>query len=354
MSELAFDTSGEPITFPADAEELRVRRFRSPGMRGACEVVHDGEGAPLYVPVDTGYVEFRGLVEGVPGRYRLDPVDAGRRVIANSLPAYVTITENPRNQASSGSDCDRDSIIRDLARVNADIVKTIADRFGSVMQAAADLLRAADGAGLPRREPQPAPVVELVDLDDEDEDDEDPEDENGGSPDVGALIAQLLPTLQMWLATKVAGKAARAVPATASAAAPTPVPEPATVVTADGEVGEMSGPDSARPPDPSPPRSDGASVRSGRGETVPEPAAVRNAALPTPVQAAHLLAIHARLSPDEKRVSQLVVRRMTPQIRADWLAEVSGLTVDQAVELVRSMIPTRPAAIASPPTRVIT
>ena len=141
MSELAFDANGDPITFPADAEELRVRRFRNPGMRGACEVVHERDGAPLYVPVDTSYVEFRSLVDGVPGRYRLDPVDAARRVIANSLPAYITITEPVRNAAMFGSADDRESVIRELARANAEMTRTIADRFASVMQAAADLLR---------------------------------------------------------------------------------------------------------------------------------------------------------------------------------------------------------------------
>lgn len=34
MSELAFDSNGDPVVFPAAAEELRVRRFRNPGMRG--------------------------------------------------------------------------------------------------------------------------------------------------------------------------------------------------------------------------------------------------------------------------------------------------------------------------------
>jgi hypothetical protein len=114
MSELAFDANGEPIAFPAEAEELRVRRFRNPGMRGACEVVHDRDGAPLYVPVDTGYVEFRKLVDGVPGRYRLDPTDSARRVIANSMPAYVTLTDGARSQAASGGGEDRECVIREL------------------------------------------------------------------------------------------------------------------------------------------------------------------------------------------------------------------------------------------------
>ena len=82
MSELHYDADGEPAKLPAAAEEFRVRRFRKPGERGACEIVHGADGAPLYVAVDTTYNEFRTLVDGVAGRYRLDPVDAGRAVCA--------------------------------------------------------------------------------------------------------------------------------------------------------------------------------------------------------------------------------------------------------------------------------
>jgi hypothetical protein len=123
MSELAFDANGEPITFPVGVEELTVRRFRNPGVRGACEVVHDREGAPLYVPVETSYVEFRALVDAVPGRYSLDPVDLGRKSIANTAPAYVTLTEPVRNVAALGAADDRDSVIRELVRANVEMTR---------------------------------------------------------------------------------------------------------------------------------------------------------------------------------------------------------------------------------------
>lgn len=53
----------------------------------------------------------------------------------------------------------------------------------------------------------------------------------------------------------------------------------------------------------------------------------------------HLLAIHGALLPDEKRIVQLVVARMTPEVRVQWLEELSGVTVEEAVALVRSLIP---------------
>ncbi|KAB2882578.1 MAG: hypothetical protein F9K40_23405 [Kofleriaceae bacterium] len=63
--------------------------------------------------------------------------------------------------------------------------------------------------------------------------------------------------------------------------------------------------------------------------------------MPTPEQAAHLMAILHALNPDERAVAKAVVKRMSNEQRAHWLAELSPLTVDQAVELVRSMIPAR-------------
>src|SRR5258706_15532933 len=102
MSELAYDLNGEPITLPASAQWWRVRRFRNPGMRGAPEVVLDRDGAPLILPVDCTFVEFRELVDAVPGRYRLDPLDERRNVVPNVQAAYVSLSESPRNAAPVG------------------------------------------------------------------------------------------------------------------------------------------------------------------------------------------------------------------------------------------------------------
>lgn len=355
MSELAFDGNGDPITFPAQTEELRVRRFRNPGMRGACEVVHDQAGAPLYVPVDTGYLEFRGLVDGVPGRYRLDPVDAHRRVIDDGVPAYITITDSPR-YAGAGPADDRDSVIRELARANADMVRTIAERFSNVMQAAADLVRAADGAGMPRREAAPSPPPEANGAGRE-EDDED--DDESDSPDIASLINQLLPTIQMWLAAKASERSAAKVPVAAPApvsAAPSAPAAVAATETATSVAGAAAGVGSAAPQAPSPVPADlgpsinmppapdvaahgGTSATQGTaGPVGPE----RNAgSVRSTVQAGHLLAIYAALSPEEKRIVQIVIQRMGPDTRAEWLRELSALTVEDAVALVRSLIPPR-------------
>lgn len=84
MSELAFDMNGDPIVLPAHAQYWRVRRFRSPGSRGAPEVVTTRDGGPLILPIDVGFIEFKEIVENVPGRYRLDPIDDKRKIISNA------------------------------------------------------------------------------------------------------------------------------------------------------------------------------------------------------------------------------------------------------------------------------
>jgi hypothetical protein len=59
----------------------------------------------------------------------------------------------------------------------------------------------------------------------------------------------------------------------------------------------------------------------------------------TPEQYEHLLAIRARLSPREAAIAETVITRMDPEMRAQWIAELSVISVDQAVDFVRSMIP---------------
>ncbi|MCB9564205.1 MAG: hypothetical protein H6708_27760 [Kofleriaceae bacterium] len=299
MSELAYDMNGDAIVLPAHAQYWRVRRFRSPGSRGAPEVVTTREGAPMILPIDVGFIEFKETVENVPGRYRLDPIDDKRKLISNAPAAYLTIAElPPRNGvglADGGATLDGpEAALRELARanvemarVNADVSRNIADRFAGIMQAAAEVIRAADGAGIVARLP---PVAAEADVELELGDDEPEEPQE---PTLAGLAAQLLPMIQMWLQVKHAK----------SAAAATGTAEAATV-----EPGE------AAPP-------------------------VRNAA-PTPAQMADLLAVQKLLSPQEAAVAQQTAMKLSAEDRAELLAELETMTVEQAAAFVRSMLPT--------------
>ena len=156
MSELAFDKEGNPFKFSRRTSKLRVRRFRNPGRRGTCETVLDPSGEQLYLEPEAEFIEFRTAVGNVPGLYRLDQCDEDGNPIEDAPPAYVSIASS-RNASPIGDADPRDAIIRDLAQINADVSRTIAERFATVMQAAAEILRAADGAGLSRRSPPPPP-----------------------------------------------------------------------------------------------------------------------------------------------------------------------------------------------------
>lgn len=335
MSELHYDADGEPAKVPAAAEELRVRRFRKPGERGACEIVHGADGAPLYVPIDATYTEFRALVDSIPGRYRLDPVDASRMVCKDAAPLYVTIDPPRRNQAGAGDD--RDGVMRELLRAHVEMMKAnnetmraMTERLAGIMTASAELLRAADGANLPRREALP-PVEPVVEVDDEDEqDDEDPA--NPLAETVAHFLQQAMPLLETYVADRLASRRrAEAATAKQEATAPSaPAPAAATTATASSS--------STTPAASSPAAPDSSAPPTGAG-----PAEVRNAgaprSAPTGEQMQHLIAVKAKLSPQEQRVVMSAIPRMEPEARAHWLAELCALPVEDAAALVRSMMP---------------
>ena len=325
MSELAYDLNGEPISLPASAQWWKVRRFRNPGTRGAPELVVDRDGAPVIVPVDTTFVDFREVVDAVPGRYRLDPLDEQRRVVANVPAAYVTINEAVRPMPTSVAAVDdRDLVIRELVRAQADMVKTMSERFSNVMQAAAELLRAADGAGLPAR-----PPMAIVESDEDDDDDDD--DEVVALPaapptplglDINALVAQVVPMVVMGIVNgkldlsklgeifdwrKAAAKGKTAVNGNASAAA---LPEPAASGTSSSE----------------------ASVGAAKDE--------ENSALPSldPKAMTHFIAIQSALTAEEGAMARAIAKELSPAELRAWFNELLAMSVPDAVAKIRSII----------------
>ena len=158
MSELAFNINGERFDLPASAACWRVRRFKASG-RGTPEVVFSDDGLPLIIPIDTEIGEFRTLVRNVPGRYRLDPVDDNHKPCEDGTGAYLQLSDEPAlREATSPKRSEGDELLREIVRANAAMVTTIAEKFATVMDSAATLLRAADGAGMPSREPAVVPL----------------------------------------------------------------------------------------------------------------------------------------------------------------------------------------------------
>ena len=156
MSDLAYDANGDRFEVPGHVAGWRVRRFRNVGARGGPEIVFGEDGRPMVLPVETPIEEFRAQVAGVAGRYRLDPVDGNGRAVDKVPVAYLQLSEAPKAAAvaaATAASASTDAMLGEVVRANAEMVKVMAERFSSVMEAAAVLLKAADGAGLPARTP---------------------------------------------------------------------------------------------------------------------------------------------------------------------------------------------------------
>jgi hypothetical protein len=396
MSTLAFNKEGEPFSFDNRTHQLRLRRFRKPGARGTCEAVLDADGDQVYIDVDADYAELRRAVDNVTGFYRLDQCDEDGRPIADLPAAYVSV-EAVRNAGLSG-DADAMTVVRELAAINAEVAKTMADRFAAVMQSTAEILRAADGAGIAHRKP----VLEIAsDEDDKDEIDDDDDDAPDSAPPTALeSIATILQAVQPMLDTAMAlytqlkanaaqagaPGAAHATPpaaATASESEPASVPpstaSPSSGSVPDGAAAGSSGAASASATTtekqtakgasatPATPPSSASAASSETARRVPTAAkppassvsapasetsasttvqpseapatAVRNASLaPTMQQVAHLTAIRARLTPKEAAIAERVMKQMTPDMLGQWLVALSEQSVDEAVQTIRKTV----------------
>jgi len=260
MSPLAFDKQGKPFTFDTRTEQLLVRVFRNPGMRGTCCQVFDPDGQPLYVDPEIDHPAFRKEVGNAPGLYRLDQCDENGNQIEGAPAAYVSIAA-PRNASATdpaSSEVSPLVIIQQMAAIQADVMKTMAQQQAALMAATAEIMRA------PYRPAPAAPVPELRNADSSDDNDEydsdeydDDEDAEDGTEETASkpldfmmkVMAPHAPDFGKWLWKKFAEfmKDMKGAPSTTQPAAvpvPTPVcastpaqapqPVPAPVSTAAG------------------------------------------------------------------------------------------------------------------------
>ena len=287
MSELAFNVNGEPFEMPGAATGWRVRRMKH---KGAPEVVYGRDGVPLVLPVDADLDDLRREVGEVPGRYRVDPVE-GHRPIPGASAGYVFVHEGDMPVAASEHALGpaSDSVVIEAMRMNAEIARAVVDRFPQMLEAAATLLRAADGAGLPARASR-----EIDDTDDADE----PEEEEPAPPraDFSALVAQLAPMLVAAFAgggAKLPSIAEMLDWRKAAASAKADKPAPAPVAT---------------PP----------ALPGGAMDRVAE--------------------VLGQLTPDERALAMAMARELSAEERLAWFAELAPLSVPDAVARVRSLL----------------
>ncbi len=325
MSELAFNIQGERFEPPASATYWRVRRLK-PGGRGTPDVMFGADGAPLMIAIDTELSEFQELVKNEPGRYRLDPVDDSHKSCEGAIPAYLQISAVREPAADSSirntSAFDPGSslaMMELLVRANTEMVKSIAERFAGVMDSAATLIRAADGAGLPAREPRAlGPEVAnalrnaAVDQELDDQDDEDDE-----HPHLAAVLQtavdRAMPLLSHTINTKVLGLSTEqsialmggTVPAANANGRRSAEPEkPARKATRNAESAPASPPDFMR----------------------------------------HVMAVEALLSPEEAQLARQAIAQMPPEVLAAWRERLLRLTPVEAAKMVRDEIQKNPTS----------
>ena len=306
MSELAFNANGESFEIPATVTGWRVRRMKP---RGAPELVYGPDGRPLTVGIEVDIDELREAV-GTAGKYRLDPINDDGKCVEGVPPAYVNVVKPERNAESAialVAPSSGDDAIREAMRLNTELAKSVIDRFPEMMTAAAELLRAADGAGLPSRKPR------FVETDDDDTDDEDEDDEPTAVPpgfDLNALVAQLVPVLVTSLMSgqmKLPGLAAmfdwrKAVPTNEPKSEPVPA----------------------------------AKAPSDKPKAKPAP----EAQVPPldPAAMAHVIAIQSALELQEVAYVQEVAKDLSPAELRSWFDELSRLSVPDAVTRIRGLI----------------
>lgn len=319
MSELAFNLNGERFELPATAAYWRVRRMKDVP-RGGPEVVFGRDGLPLVIPIDTGTDEFRRFVEDVGGRYRLDPLDDCQQPVPDIAAAYVQVAKGERNSApshvtaSDGPRLDpRDELLREVIRTNADVAKTMADRFAGLMEAAAVLLKAADGAGLPAR-PGMAVVEEF------DEEDEEAEAPARPTLDLGAVLGQVVPALCLALGSRGGAAGEKAAAAISQVAKALPA-------------AASSEPKSAAPQRTGPNKKDDARSEGTKAQGD----ATASASAPVDPMA-HFLAIQNQLSLDERGFVQGVISDLSLTDLVAWRDQLTKLSVDDAVALIRGEI----------------
>jgi hypothetical protein len=172
-----------------------------------------------------------------------------------------------------------------------------------MMQAAAELLRAADGAGLPSRA---ARVIEQHDVrEEDDEGDAEEGASTSSSPSfdfVNTLVAQVVPMLLSSMSGKKMPKLAAVLDWRKA--------QPATESTADTDAAETDS--KQEPPTEVPPLD--------------------------PKMMGHIIAIQAALPPDEAALARQLAAELTPAEQRAWFDELTSLSVPDAVAKVRGLL----------------
>ncbi len=301
MSELAFNANGESFDIPAAVTAWRVRRMKP---RGAPELVYGRDGRPLTIGIEADIEELREAV-GTSGKYRLDPINDDGKCVENVPPAYVHVVKVDRVESAAivATGSHSDDTIREAMKLNTELAKSVIDRFPEMMHAAAELLRAADGAGLPSRKPRQAEAGDEDDGDDGDDEDDELANAARTGFDLNALVAQVVPLIVMSL-----GKGKLKMP----------------------DIGSVLDWRKASP-------QKRVTDETTNTTTTVEATTVDLPPL-DPATMAHFIAVQSALKPEEAALAREVAGDLEPAALRSWFDELSKLSVPDAVAKIRALI----------------
>ncbi|HEU4729266.1 MAG TPA: hypothetical protein VFT22_15300 [Kofleriaceae bacterium] len=408
-NELAIDADGQPFMVPPEVTGWRVRRVEG---RGRPELAYDRLGRPLLLAVDATHTDL--LTAAGPGRYRLDPIDATGHICADvpvgctgTIHAHPSPEREPTAHDLAGFDgpvrntpvrpfVGYDDILCETIRANTRIAELVVSRIPAMLSATGELLMAADGASITKRQPLlplPFAAPEPLEADDRREL---ALAAPVGLPEVLQLIikevvAKAVPmiierftgggnaamggfpldALFDWRKARVPEEPAapRASSPPGMATAPS-----GTAQSTRSTAWEPHAPDesstmrAATPTNPMPTRP---SVPAMAMTATPQAAGAAPShdsslgAAPAdggPITAeagarlnAHILAVWRGLSPAERATAGQLIARLSQEQRAAWLAELARLTVPEAIARARATLqaqaapntPELPSATAS-------
>ena len=334
MAELAYNGNGDPFEVPEKVTGWRVRRMKP---RGAPELIYGRDGLPLVIDADAGLDDLRRAVDA-PGRYRLEAVGDDQRTVEGVPIAYIQVTE-PLEVAAvikpTGGQDEMVSVMREAMRLNTELARAVVDRFPAMLEASAVLLRAADGAGMPARAPLPIEVANDNDNDNDDDDDDQEETEQAievvptGGFDLNALVAQIVPMV----ITKVMNGGIDL--SNLGALLDWRKAKPKAAASSVARAAEARGAEAQRPQAEA--RTAGPAAS---GNVAPATSAAATPAIPTlePAAMMHFLAIQKALSPDEAALAKEVAKAFSPAELNAWIADLSKLSVPEAVAKIRAIV----------------
>lgn len=329
---VAYTINGEPIAYPATVVALRAKRMKA---KDAPELLYS-DGSPLILPVDTEFVatilDHVGdqFDDGEPVRVKLDPIDERGRVVEEVPAAYVQFhaprpaLPSPTDDAAASGGGNME-IVREAMRLNAAMAQTAIAKLPAIMEAAAHILAAADGAGLPARPPLALTEAARNGTDDERATPTSDTRPRNATAEMLHSVSEVLQHAQPYakIAAMMFGNRAG-------------IRNAVEVAFDDGKHGENAKGKKGEPDEEQNERATAAPAEPACD--APAAAAPASKLTDPAALSAHMDAINAQLTDQERSIARAAVAEMSPDEVAHWMRTLAAMSVDEAVAEIRRQV----------------